>query len=145
MSAGLAPSEPQRVIAVVGNAGVGKSSLIERLKSRLGWQSIGIDEARANGRDWPHLLRDIARLEKPTLVESVLLTGQYRWVLARHDSKMLLVTCEEPVRLERVAKMPWATRVPFVQDFRWREMRTVDTTAGVGVTEVDQIARWCAA
>lgn len=137
--------KPQRAVAVVGDPGAGKTSLIDRLALRLGWQTLAIDEYRKSGRDWPHLIRDLRRLDKPAFVESVLLSGEFRWVLARHDSRLLHVVCEESVRLQRVAHTPWAGLEPMVQDFRWRALMKVDATLPLTDHDVLEVLDWCIA
>jgi len=133
---------PQRVVAIVGRGGAGKTTLAKALSRRLGWEWLSIDATRAEGGDWPQLARAVARLTEPTFVESVVLPTEYQMVLSQHDSRMLVVRCDEGIRQSRVREGRWSDRRP-AREYKWPVRAEVDTTEPLSDAMLSELAKWC--
>jgi hypothetical protein len=83
-----------RILAAVGACCAGKTTTLDALNELLGWDRLSIDAERESGRDWPHLIRKVLALRTPALIESVAMPLNYHVALKRHDTTIMLVTCD---------------------------------------------------
>jgi|SRR6516165_4066214 len=124
-----------RIVAIVGKSDVGKTTVRRELERRLRWTSITVDHHRTLGAGWVSLLLQLDTVTWPVLVETIAFPPGYRDRLARHDSRVLEVVCDEGVRIGRGGL---ETDTHF--DYPWPEKRVIDTTNPV---DYDELAAWC--
>lgn len=93
-----------RILALVGKPAVGKTQLADELVALLGWSRLSIDSEREQDGDWPSLVAKLEYIRTPTIVESVAMPLIYRRALANHSTTVVLVTCDEDERMERLER-----------------------------------------
>jgi ribose 1,5-bisphosphokinase PhnN len=102
-----------RAVAIIGQAGSGKTTLVDRLRGELlDWQVLGIDAEREAGGDWPTLIARVARLDRPAIIETVLGPTAYISALRQYDTLFVRVTCDEAIRQARLAERGWEKTEP---------------------------------
>jgi hypothetical protein len=124
-----------RVVAIVGRASVGKTTIRRELAERLHWPSMAIDEHRQLGGDWTTFVLRVHQAGSPVLCESVVLPAVYITALSAHDSRLLEVTCDERARLERGGRA-----IDRTYRYFWPVLRRMDATSDV---DYDDLADWC--
>lgn len=102
------PNDNVRVLAVAGDAAVGKTALIDQINVHLDWNVLGVDCERSEGGDWETLVAKVAKIKNPTIVESILVPKSYKRALTAHDTLVIYCTCDETVRQERILERSYA-------------------------------------
>lgn len=122
-------ASPVSVIALLGRAAVGKSTLAGALAAVTGWQHLSIDAERQAGGDWETFSAKVVGLRAPAITESNAFPIVYARALQRQRSVAVNVVCDESVRRQRII-----ARDGCVRPSRWYQrggIPTVDTTNGV--------------
>lgn len=87
------------VIALTGAVGVGKTEVGRTLAHNLpNWVLTRIDDHP----DWSALVDRVNHLRTNAIIESVLIPPRYRAALRRHNSALVVITCDEAERLRRL-------------------------------------------
>lgn len=96
---------PERIIALVGKPGAGKTTLGRKVSAQTGWPLISIDDCGPAGSNrWPKMLARIAEAEGTVLTESCVVPPIYRALLDRTDHMVIEITVAEAKRRARVRR-----------------------------------------
>jgi dephospho-CoA kinase len=94
-----------RIIALVGKPGAGKTTLGRKVSSQTDWPLVSIDDCGPAGSNrWPKMLARIADTDGTVLTESCVVPPVFRALLERTDHKVIEITVGEAKRRARVRR-----------------------------------------
>lgn len=128
-----------KIVCIVGAPGAGKTHLASILSRELCWPVTGIDVMRSHVLGWGALDAMVRSASAPLIVESVLFPVHYQRALRGHDSRLIVVTCPEQQRLERLecrGETRPARRTP---TYSWPAIRRVDSSRPI---DIDGLVSW---
>ena len=77
---------PERIIALVGKPGAGKTTLGRKVSAQTSWPLVSIDDCGPAGSNrWPKMLARIAEAEGTVITESCVVPPMFRALLDRTD------------------------------------------------------------